>query len=124
MTAIIILSASAGSGKTYRLAQEIRSAIMEGRARPEAILATTFTKKAAAELQERVRTFLLDADRVDEARRLMAARIGTVHSICGQLISEHAFELGLSPELTVLDEALADHALIPGRPVGRSCSAA
>ncbi|MBK6429173.1 MAG: UvrD-helicase domain-containing protein [Blastocatellia bacterium] len=94
-----IISASAGTGKTYRLAGLLLGTIRSGTARPEAVVATTFTNKAAAELRERVRRRLLSAGLADEARRLRAARIGTVNGICGQLVSDFAFELGLPPDL-------------------------
>jgi len=100
---IRIVSASAGSGKTYRLAQEIHQAVRDG-VRPEAVVATTFTRKAAAELAERVRRRLLKEGLTDEAQRLSAARMGTVHAVCGGIVSEYAFELGLFPGVAVLDE--------------------
>jgi len=111
MNKIEIISASAGSGKTYSLSEELKKAVVSGEARPEAVVATTFTNRAAAELSERVRVHLLAAGRADDAQRLGAARIGTVNSVCGRLVGEFAFELGLSPRLDVLDENLATSAL-------------
>jgi ATP-dependent exoDNAse (exonuclease V) beta subunit len=108
---IEIISASAGSGKTYRLATVLEDALVSGDIRPHAVLATTFTNKAAAELQERARTRLLGAGRSDDAQRLAAARIGTVNSVCGRIVSDFAFELGLPPRLSVLDEGAAASAL-------------
>jgi len=108
---IEIISASAGSGKTYTLAQTLKDAIREGTARPEAIVATTFTNKAAAELEERVRTRLLSEGQADQVERLAAARIGTVNSVCEKFVREFAFELGLPQRLEVLDETQAETAL-------------
>ncbi len=110
--AIHVVSASAGSGKTHRLVDELERAITSDKApvRPEAVIATTFTVKAAAELRERVRSRLLEAGHVEKAQRLGAARIGTVNSVCSQLVSDFAFELGLSPEVLVLDEPAANEA--------------
>ena len=54
---IKIVTAGAGSGKTYRLASEVLEAIQGDEARPEGILLTTFTRKAAAELEERVQDY-------------------------------------------------------------------
>jgi len=53
---IEIVSASAGSGKTHRLAEILALAVEGGHVRPEAVVATTFTNRAAAELMERVRS--------------------------------------------------------------------
>ena len=101
---IKIISASAGSGKTYRLAGFLEEEVKAGTVRPDAILATTFTKKAAAELQERVRTRLLTAGLSTEAQQLSASRIGTVNSVCGALLTDFAFDLGISPSQKVLEE--------------------
>jgi superfamily I DNA/RNA helicase len=107
MSAIEIVSASAGSGKTYELAKTLEEAIKDGTVRPQAVIATTFTRKAAAELKERVRKRLLEAGMAEEAQRLNAAVMGTVNSVCGRLVTDFAFDLGLSPELRVLDEDMA-----------------
>jgi len=111
MARIEIISASAGSGKTYRLASVLNDAIASGSARPDAVLATTFTNRAAAELKERTRTRLLQANRVEDAHRLGAARIGTVNAVCGRLVADFSFELGLAPDLRVIDERAAAVAL-------------
>ncbi len=105
---IRIITASAGSGKTTRLTRELDDAIATGRARADGIIATTFTRHAAAELIERARTRLLQGGRGREAHQLLTARIGTINAVCGGIVSDFAFELGLSPELRVLDEATAE----------------
>jgi ATP-dependent exoDNAse (exonuclease V) beta subunit len=99
-----VVSASAGSGKTTRIAKELKEQLATGAVRPEAVLATTFTNKAAAELKERVRAHLFAAGQADAALRLEGARIGTVNAVCGRLVADFALELGLSPRLSVLDE--------------------
>jgi ATP-dependent helicase/nuclease subunit A len=108
---IRIVTASAGTGKTTRLAELLDQSVSAAAARPEAILATTFTKQAAAELLNRARTRLLKSNHGKEAQSLLTARIGTVNAVCGSLVAEFSFELGLSPELRVLDEAGAELAL-------------
>jgi ATP-dependent exoDNAse (exonuclease V) beta subunit len=85
--------------------------VRDGTARAEAILATTFTRQAAAELFNRARTGLLRNGRGQEAQALLSARIGTVNAVCGSLVTDFSFELGLSPELRILDETGADLAL-------------
>ena len=52
------VSAGAGSGKTYRLTQILHEKLSSGQAAPGGVIATTFTRKAATELRERVRTAL------------------------------------------------------------------
>lgn len=106
MNTIEIILAGAGSGKTFTLAERLQTEI-DGGARPHAILATTFTRDAAAELTGRARDRLLDAGRTEQAHQLGAARIGTVNAVCGALVETFAFELGLSPDLVVVDEGAA-----------------
>jgi ATP-dependent helicase/nuclease subunit A len=95
--------ASAGTGKTFTLVERIRSAV-EGGLAPERVLATTFTRKAAAELAGRIRSRLIEQGRADLAAAMLAARIGTVNSVCGSLVAEFAFELGRSPITEVIPE--------------------
>jgi len=111
MNEIEILAAGAGTGKTHELAELLERAVREEGVRPHAVLATTFTNKAAAELHARVRTRLLASGMGDAAQGLAAARIGTVNAVCGRIVTEAAFELGLSPRLVVLDESAARVAL-------------
>ena len=108
---IEIIAASAGSGKTYTLAQTLCQALASGEARPENVVAVTFTIRAAAELEERVRRYLVENGRSEDAHRMAAARIGTVHAVCSNLIRDFAFDLGLAPELAVLDETASARAL-------------
>jgi ATP-dependent helicase/nuclease subunit A len=95
--------ASAGTGKTYSLVEAICEAVANG-LDPSRVVATTFTKTAAGELGARIRTELIKAGRADLAAGMLSARIGTVNSVCGSLISEFAFELGRSPLADVIPE--------------------
>jgi ATP-dependent helicase/nuclease subunit A len=109
---IRIVTASAGTGKTTHLCELLRDAVATSSARPEAIVATTFTKQAAAELLNRARSELLRKGQARAAEALMTARMGTVNGVCGGIVSDFAFELGLSPELRVLDEEASDLELV------------
>lgn len=99
------ISAGAGSGKTYRLTQILHEKLSTGEIQPSGVIATTFTKKAATELRERVRAHLLEQGDYKIANEMGQARIGTVHAICGKLLARFAFEAGLSTEQRVLDES-------------------
>ena len=116
MADIRLISAGAGSGKTHKLTQILGEEIGSGRVAAHAVLATTFTRKAAAELRERVRSQLLRDGMTVEANALQAAFIGMVNAVCGELVSIHAFLLGLSPGLRVLDEVEAE--LLLGEALG------
>ena len=89
--------------------------LSDGVVRPEGIIATTFTKKAAAELQERVRVRLLEAGMVQQADRLTNALIGTVHGLGVKLLQRFAFEAGVSPDVSIIadedQQVLFNHAL-------------
>jgi ATP-dependent helicase/nuclease subunit A len=98
-----IISAGAGSGKTYRLTNEMVSLLQQG-VRPDGIIATTFTAKAAAELMERVRVKLLHENMPEAAESLPEALIGTVHSLGTRLLKRFAFEAGVSPEVEIIAE--------------------
>ncbi|MGJ8723934.1 MAG: UvrD-helicase domain-containing protein [Roseibacillus sp.] len=97
-------SASAGSGKTYRLVEIVSEAILDGSARPQGIVATTFTVAAANELRERLSAKFYETDRHTDAVLLRSGMIGTVHGICLDLLSRFSLEAGLSPEVTILDD--------------------
>jgi ATP-dependent exoDNAse (exonuclease V) beta subunit len=106
--ALTLCSAGAGSGKTFRLCEVIAGRVLDG-LDPAKILATTYTRKAAAELRDRIEAKLLAATdieaakRADLVQRLDLAAMGTVHSVAQRLIVQHALELGLSPDIEVLD---------------------
>ena len=115
MPSLELVRAGAGSGKTTDLCQTVADAVSEG-LDPARILATTFTKKAAAELKGRIQAQLLtNADGLraahQNADRLELAAIGTVHSVAHQLLSRYAIEMGLSPRLEVVTEVASDRAL-------------
>lgn len=115
MTTLEVVRAGAGSGKTTDLCRTVAAAVDAG-LDPARILATTFTKKAAAELKGRIQAKLLEdhagtATGHRVADRLDLAAIGTVHSVAHQLLSRYAIPLGLSPRLEVVAEAASERAL-------------
>ncbi len=97
-----IISAGAGSGKTYCLTHEMVKLLATGEVQPSGIVATTFTNKAAAELQERVRVLLIEKGMTAEANLLPNALIGTVHSLGVRLLKRFAFEAGVSPAIDII----------------------
>jgi ATP-dependent exoDNAse (exonuclease V) beta subunit len=105
-----VISASAGTGKTYRLSHEYVRGLQLASEQDlgGGIIATTFTNKAADELVERVRRVLLDNGKWQEAQEVLSGYLGTVNSICGRLLSEHAIDVGYSPDLMVISEDRLD----------------
>lgn len=109
MCTLEVVRAGAGSGKTTDLCRTVADAVGQG-LDPARVLATTFTKKAAAELKGRIQAKLLDehpdaATRHQVADRLDLASIGTVHSVAHRLLSRYAIDLGMSPRLEIIEEA-------------------
>ncbi len=93
----LLILAGAGSGKTRVLTHRIAHLIQTGDARPEQILAITFTNKAAAEMRER-------------AEKLIGPRAGamwltTFHSACARILRAEAERLGYTRGYTIYDSA-------------------
>lgn len=105
---LTFISAGAGSGKTFTLTQTLGGLLKAGKIRPSGVIATTFTKKAATELRERVRQYLLETGEFAAANAMGQARIGTVNSVCGTLLARFAFEAGLPTQQQVLEEGQAN----------------
>ena len=101
----LLIVAGAGTGKTTVLTRRIAHLITSKQARPEEILALTFTDKAAREM----------AERVDQLIPYGYAEtwIGTFHAFGDSVLREGAMEAGLNPEFRVLTPAGADH--LPAR---------
>ncbi len=93
----LLIVAGAGTGKTTVITRRIAHLIAQSKARPEEILALTFTDKAAAEMEERVDT-LVPYGYAD-------VEISTFHAFGDRLVREHALELGLPPDFRVLSRA-------------------
>lgn len=104
MKNIKYISASAGSGKTYRLTQELTEAIQSQKVNPEGVILTTFTKAAANEFMEKAKAMLYENKMLDAADRLDGAMIGTIHSVCQSFIKKYWYVLGLSPELNAMPD--------------------
>jgi len=90
----LLIIAGAGTGKTTVLTRRIAHLISSKRARPEEVLALTFTEKAAVEM----------AERVDQLIPYGYAEtcIGTFHAFGDRILRESALEVGLGPEFRVL----------------------
>ncbi|MEM9587851.1 MAG: UvrD-helicase domain-containing protein, partial [Planctomycetota bacterium] len=127
----LLIRASAGTGKTYQLTGRLLKILLQG-AGAESILATTFTRKAAGEIVDRVlQTLAAAADPTDQSalqslrqqvgiptlspavceaylaklmRSIHRLRICTLDSLFSQLARSFPFELGLPPGWRLTDE--------------------
>ncbi len=95
----LLVFAGAGSGKTRVITNRIAYLITEKDVSPKNIMAVTFTKKAAGEMQERVTSLLkeLNIDTKD------VPLIGTFHSIGALFLRQNARDVGLMPNFSICD---------------------
>ena len=108
----VVLEASAGTGKTSVLVARYLN-LLSLEVDPSNILAITFTRKAAAEMRERIVTALrrASAESPDGRTRWLALRdrlndvsISTIDAFCYGLLREFPLEAGLDPAFTLADE--------------------
>lgn len=104
MKNVTYINVGAGSGKTYKLTETLTNLIKSEKVKPEQVILTTFTTKAANEFKEKAKAFLYDEGLYDAAIQLDHAMIGTVHSVCQRMIGKYWFHLGLSPNMGVMAE--------------------
>ena len=91
----LLVIAGAGTGKTRVLTHRVAYFLITGQARPEEILAITFTNKAAREMSHRLRELCGPA-----AERI---HIGTFHATCARLLREHPKEVERSARFSIYD---------------------
>ena len=111
----ILVSASAGSGKTFAMVQRIIDQILRGVSIQELFI-STFTVKAAGELKERLEKELskvLKESQDEELKQHLAqqlaaiatADIGTMDSFTQKLLNKYGYLLGLAPNFRILQSA-------------------
>ncbi|WP_369973836.1 ATP-dependent helicase [Pelomonas sp. KK5] len=104
----LLVIAGAGSGKTKTLAARVVRLVLDG-ADPNRILLLTFSRRAAAEMQQRVGRALhraLGYGATQAPPQLPWA--GTFHGVGARLLREYAERIGLAPNFTILDRADAE----------------
>jgi ATP-dependent helicase/nuclease subunit A len=107
----IILSAPAGSGKTYFLSKRFLEIVKREGINPLKILAITFTEKAAGEMKMRIiqmakRDYPEIYKKYEE--EFMMLRISTIHSFCNTFLKRFANEIGIPFGFEILDESSAE----------------
>ena len=97
----VLILAGAGSGKTKTLMHRIAYIIGSGKARPNQVLAVTFTNKAAKEMRERLA--VLVGERSED--RAFMPFMGTFHSICVRLLRFDGEHAGIPKNFVIFDES-------------------
>ena len=95
----VSIVAGAGTGKTTVITHRLAYLVEKGKAKPEEILALTFTDKAATEMAERVDQLL--------SRGYADLWISTFHSFCERILKEHGLDIGLSTDFKLVDQTAA-----------------
>lgn len=113
----VIVSASAGSGKTFVMIERLVELILAGED-VRRILAVTFTNKAAAQMRERLRNALLkgiaahtgaERERLkDQLAALPLAEISTIHAFCGRLVRTYFYAAGVDPAFRIAGDEEAE----------------
>src|SRR5437764_11647384 len=93
----LLILAGAGSGKTRVLTHRIAYLIATDSAKPNEILAITFTNKAAGEMRERAELLV--------GGHVRAMWVMTFHSACARMLRAKARRLGYTPQFTIYDQA-------------------
>ena len=105
----VLLEAGAGTGKTGVMVDRYCRLVCDSGLSPDAVLAFTFTDKAAAELRQRIRAELARrAERGSERAAAVLAGIGgawvtTIHGFCNRVLAAHPVAAGVDPGFRVLD---------------------
>ena len=118
----LLVVAGAGSGKTATMAQRVVHLVATGQVRPDQILGLTFTRKATAELDQRVASRLAGlsaagllpstapdddsgAGGAADATDVGEPMIATYNSFAGTLVRDHGLRIGVDPDSTLITQA-------------------
>ena len=91
-----LLVAGAGTGKTTVISKRFLELVNSNKAKPEEILALTFTEKAAGEMEERIER--------DLPLGHFDLSISTFHSFCQKMLENHGLDIGLPGDFKVIDQ--------------------
>lgn len=103
----ILVSASAGSGKTAVLVERVIGLMERDRLNIDQLLMVTFTKDAAKNMRDRIRRRLVgsnDKHMKAQVARLALANISTIHSFCEQLIKRYYYVIDLDPQFRLIND--------------------
>lgn len=114
----VIVSASAGSGKTFVMIEKLVAAIENG-VDLDSVLAVTFTKKAAAQMKEKLRKAIIarcegaspekKAALKIQLNKIPSAGISTIHAFCAKLLRTYFYAVGIDGTFDIIsaDDAAA-----------------
>ena len=107
----VIVSASAGSGKTFVMRKKLVAAV-EGGADLDSVLAVTFTKKAAAQMKEKLRKAVIERIATADAKvrthlknqltKISTSNISTIHAFCARLLRTYFYCVGVDGTFDII----------------------
>jgi len=99
----LVVVAAAGAGKTFTLVSRYMRHVVDDGLSPGQILTITFTRKAAAEMKERIVAALRDHGLRDAAQEAETGPVSTIHSFCDRILRENALAAGLDPQFKMVE---------------------
>ena len=109
----LLVSASAGSGKTTVMIQRIVDLMIEEEIPISNFLIVTFTKASASDMKKKLIDKLLKLSgngfAVSQIENVETSDISNLHSFCSRLISTYFYEVGIDPAFHVIDDIEANH---------------
>ncbi|MBR2871519.1 MAG: UvrD-helicase domain-containing protein [Clostridia bacterium] len=110
----LLVSASAGSGKTFVMIERLIRLIKENHASVSQILAVTFTESAALDMKEKLKKALKksiaeegNTHLASAVAEVQTADISTIHAFCAKLIRKYFFAVDVAPDFVIADENVA-----------------
>lgn len=104
-----IVRAGAGAGKTHNLVETVYNILSTSAAQKKEakIVLTTFTRKAAQELKERLLLKALSAGDLDLVKKISSPNflhISTIHGVLSRFLSQQGYHMGIPPQFGMMDE--------------------
>ena len=106
----LIVSASAGSGKTFVMIERLIRLILDKKLSVNELLAVTFTEKAALEMKEKLSSALIDSinngnkDLKEELLDLSMADICTIDAFCSRLVKRYFYQLDIGRDFEIISD--------------------
>ena len=102
----IIVSAGAGSGKTFVLKERVLKEVKDETSIDNLII-LTFTKNAAAEMKDRIRKILKE-NNIGDAEYVDSAYITTFDSFAGSIVRKYNYLLNISKDFNIIDSSIVE----------------
>lgn len=110
----VMVSASAGSGKTFVMISRLIRLITEKKTTVKEVLAMTFTESAAQDMKDKLYKAMTDAIEktgdetlVEQLSEIPYSDISTIDSFCSRLVRRYFYEAGVSQDYSIADETLS-----------------